>query len=75
MILHEIFGPYCMFWNYEFKCAGSFYDWEVFQVVKIERACIEGKIQPYKLIGNAAYSVRPWMFRPFKGGKTTLSTK
>jgi hypothetical protein len=53
----------------------SLHDWAVFQVTKIGRACIEGKFQPYKLIGDASYPVRPWMYYPFKGGKTTLSGK
>ena len=34
----------------EFGWAGSLYDWVVFQVTKIGRACIESKFQPYKLI-------------------------
>ena len=74
-ILQGIVGPDCMFWDYEFGWAGSLHDWAVFQVTKIGRACIEGKFQPYKLIGDAAYPVRPWMYCPFKGGKTTLSGK
>ena len=36
---------------------------------------MEGKFQPYKLIGDAAYPVQPWMYCSFKGGKTTLSGK
>jgi hypothetical protein len=35
----------------------------------------EGKFQPYKLIRNVANPVRPWMYCPFKGGKTMLSGK
>ena len=74
-ILQGIVGPDCMFWDYEFGWAGSLHDWSVFQVTKIGRGCIEGKFQPYKLIGDAAYPVRPWMYCPFKGGKTTLCGK
>jgi len=74
-ILQGIVGPDCMFWDYEFGWAGSLHDWAVFQVSNIGRKCIEGKLQPYKLIGDAAYPVRPWMYCPFKGGKTTLSGK
>lgn len=47
----------------------------VFQVTKIERACIKGRFQPYKLVVDVAYPMRPWMYYPFKGGKTTLSEK
>ena len=58
-ILQGIVGPYCMFWDNEFGWAGSLYDWAVFQVKKIGRACIEGKFQPYKLIRDVAYPVKP----------------
>jgi hypothetical protein len=74
-ILQGIVGPYCMFWNYEFGWAGSLHDWAIFQVTKFERACIEGQFQPYKLIEDAAYPVRPWMYCSFKGGKITLSKR
>ena len=74
-ILQGIVGPDCMFWDYEFGWAGSLHDWAVFQVTRIGRGCIEGKFQPYKLIGDAAYPVRPWMYCPFKGGKAALSGK
>ena len=57
----------CTFWDYEFGWAGSLHDWIVFQQTKVGRACIEGRFLPYKLIGDAAYPVRPWMWSPFKG--------
>lgn len=28
---------------------------------------------PYKLIGNVAYYMRPWIYLPFKGEKVSLS--
>jgi hypothetical protein len=28
---------------------------------------MEGKFLPYKLIGDAVYPVRSWMYCPFKG--------
>jgi hypothetical protein len=34
---------------------------------------MEGRLHPYKLIGDAAYPIRPWMYCPFKGEKTELS--
>ena len=74
-ILQEIVGQDCIFWNYEFEWTGSLHDWAVFQVTRIGRTYIEGKFQPYKLIGDVAYPVRPWMYCPFKGGNTTLSGK
>ena len=64
-----------MFWDYEFGWAVSIHDWSVFQVTRIGRECIEGKYQSYKLIGDAAHPVQPWMYYPFKDVKTTLSGK
>ena len=68
-ILQGNAGPDCMFWNYEFGWARSLHDWTIFQVTKIGHACIEGKFQLYKLIGDIAYLVRLWMYCLFKGGK------
>ena len=64
-----------MFWDYEFGWAGCLHDWSIFQVIIIGHGCIEGKFQPYKHIGDAAYPVRPWMYCPFKDKNTTLSGK
>jgi hypothetical protein len=58
-ILQEIVDVHCKFWNYEFDWAGSLHDWVVFQVTKIGRVCMEGRLHPYKLIGDATYHVRP----------------
>ena len=58
-ILQEIVGSDCMFWDYEFEWASGLHDWAVFQVTKIRRTCIEDKFQSYKLIGDAAYPIRP----------------
>ncbi len=66
-LLQGIVDTNCIFWDYEFGWAGSLHDWTVFQQTKVGRACMEGKFQPYKLIGDAAYPVRPWMYCPFKG--------
>jgi len=58
-ILQEIVNVNCRFWDYEFGSVGSLRDWAIFQVTKIRRACMEGKLHPCKLVGNAAYPVRP----------------
>jgi hypothetical protein len=42
-------------------------------VTKVRRAFMEGKYMPYKLISDAAYVVRPWMYCPFKGQKDEFS--
>ena len=68
-ILQGIVGPDCMLWNYEFRWAENLHDWAIFQVTKIRRAYIEGKYQPYKLVGDVAYPMRPWMYYPFNLGR------
>ena len=55
-----------MFRDYEFGWARILYDGAVFHVTKIGQACIEKKFQRYKLIGDVAYLVRPWMYYLFK---------
>lgn len=45
------------------------------QVARIRRAYIEKKFQLYKLVGDVAYPVRPWMHCPLKGRKVVLSWK
>jgi hypothetical protein len=63
----------CKFWDFEFRWAGSLHDWSVFQVTKVGKAFMERKYMPYKLIGDAAYPVRRWIYCPFKGQKDGLS--
>ncbi len=55
-----------MFWNYEFGWASSMHDWTIFQLTKVVKMCIQSKLLPYKLIGDATYSMRPWIYCPFK---------
>jgi hypothetical protein len=71
-LLQGIVDANCIFWDYEFGWAGNLHDWIVFQQTKIGRACMEGKFLPYKLIGDVAYLVRPWMYCPFKGSSDGL---
>lgn len=73
-LLQGIVDTNCIFWDYEFGWAGSLHDWTVFQQTKVGRACMEGKFLPYKLIGDAAYPVRPWMYSPFKGTSDGLES-
>lgn len=72
-LLQGIVDVHCKFWDFEFGWAGSLHDWSVFQVTKVGRGFMAGKYMPYKLIGDAAYPVRPWMYCPFKGQKDGLS--
>ena len=67
-LLQGIVDTNCIFWDYEFGWAGSMHDCTVFKLTQVGRKCIEGGLLPYKLIGDAAYPVRPWIYSPFKGG-------
>jgi hypothetical protein len=68
-ILQGIVDVNCKFWDFEFGWAGSLHNWSIFQVTKVGKAFMERKYMPYKLIGDATYPVRPWMYYPFKGQK------
>ena len=54
-------GLDCMLWDYEFGWVNFFHNRVVFQITRIEPKSIEGKFQPYELIGDATYPVMPWM--------------
>ena len=43
------------------------HDWTLFQLTKVGRVCIKDKFLPYKLIGDCTYSMRLWIYSPFKG--------
>lgn len=38
----------------------------------VGKDCIKSKFLPHKLIGDNAYSVRPWICSPFKGCAESL---
>jgi hypothetical protein len=63
----------CKFWDYDFGWAGSCHDYTVFQRIQLGLQTLRGEFLPYKLIGDAAYPMRPWTFSPFKS--TGPSTK
>lgn len=56
-----------MFCNYEFGWARSIYDWTIFQLTKVRQKCMKSEELPYKLIGDVAYPIQPWMYSPLKG--------
>jgi hypothetical protein len=61
----------CKFWDCDFGWAGSCHDWTVFQRSQLGLRTLRGEFLPYKLIGDAAYPLRPWFFSPFKGTRLT----
>ena len=71
--LDRLIDSKCLFWDFDFGWAGSNHDWSVFQKTEIGKRFLQGKFKPYKLIGDAAYPVRPCFILPFKGSKSGLS--
>ena len=67
VLLQCIVDTKCVFWNYRFGWAWNMHDWTLFQLTKVQRDCIESKFLLYKLIGDCANLVQPWIYNPFKG--------
>jgi hypothetical protein len=42
------------------------HDCTIFKLTKLDKKCMEGGLLPYRLIGDIAYPVRPWIYCPFK---------
>jgi hypothetical protein len=73
VLLQGVVDSQCKFWDYDFGWAGSIHDWVLFQKSEIGKRTMSGMFLPYKLIGDAAYPMRPWFYSPFKGEKAGLS--
>lgn len=71
-LLQGIVDSKCKFWDYDFGWAGRCHDWTLFQNSDIGKRVMKGELLPYKLIGDAAYPMRPWFYSPFKGEKEGL---
>ena len=44
----------------------------MFQNLDIEKKVMKGELLSYKLMGDAAYPMRPWFYSSFKGEKDGL---
>ena len=73
VLLQGVVDAQCKFWDFDFGWAGSCHDWAVFQRSQLGKDVMNNKFLPYKLIGDAAYPMRPWFFSPFKGVQEGLS--
>lgn len=51
----------------KFGWAKDIHNWTLCQQTKVGRNCIKGKFWSYKLIGDCANLVQPWIYNPFKG--------
>jgi len=75
-LLQGLIDTKCVFWNYEFGWASSMHNWTIFQLTKVVKMSIQSKFLPYKLIGDATYSMTPWIYCPLKEeGDLTFNTK
>jgi hypothetical protein len=72
VLLQGIVDSKCRFWDYDFGWVGRCHDWTLFQNSDIGKRIMRGELLPYKLIGDAAYPMRPWFYSPFKGEKEGL---
>jgi hypothetical protein len=71
-LLQGVVDARCRFWDYDFGWAGRCHDWTLFQNSHIGKRIMSGQLAPYKLVGDAAYPMRPWFYSPFKGEKEGL---
>ena len=73
-LLQGVVDSKCLFWDFDLGWAGSNHDWSVFQRTEIGKKILEGNFKPYKLIGDAAYPMRPCFILLFKSSKNGFST-
>ena len=73
VLLQGVVDAQCKFWDFDFGWARSCHDWSVFQRSQLGKDVMQNKFLPYKLVGDAAYPLRPWFFSPFKGVQDGLS--
>ena len=71
-LLQSIVDSKCKFWDYDFEWAERCHDWTLFQNSDIGKKVMKGELLPYKLIGDAAYPMRPWFYSSFKDEKDEL---
>ena len=72
VLLQDVVDSQNKFWYYDFGWAGSIHDWNLFKKSDFGKITMSGTFLPYKLIGDAAYSMRPWFYSPFKGENVGL---
>lgn len=66
-ILQGVVSAKCLFWNFDIDWTGSMHDANMWARTEIGHYCEAGKLLPYTLIGDAAYTCRHLMLAPFKG--------
>jgi hypothetical protein len=73
-LLQGVIDAKCKFWDYDFEWVGCYHDWTLSQKsnVNIGKKVMECVFLPYKLVEDVAYSMRSWLYSPFKGAKNGL---
>ena len=69
VLLQGVVDHSCCFWDYDIGWRGSIHDSKLFSKSELGKYCLSGKLNPYALFGDVAYSCRPWMFIPYIGLK------
>ena len=69
VLLQGVVDHSCCFWDYDIGWCGSIHDSKLFSKSELGKYCLFGKLNPYALLGDVAYSCRPWMFTPYIGSK------
>ncbi len=73
ILLQGVVDAKCKFWDYDFGWVGCCHDCTLFQKSKVGKKMMKVAFLPYKLIGDATYSMRPWFYySSFKGEKEGL---
>jgi hypothetical protein len=72
ILLQGVVSSKCMFWDFDIGWAGSMHDANLWGRTAIGQFCEVGKLAPYALVGDAAYSCRPWILASFRGHKDML---
>ena len=73
VLLQGVVSSKCLFWDYDIGWAGSMHDANLWARTEIRKFCEEGRLSQYALVGDAAYSCRPWMLASFRGHRDGLT--
>jgi hypothetical protein len=72
ILLQAVVSSKCLFRASDIGWAGSMHDANLWARSDNGQFCKAGRLQPYALLSDAAYSCKPWMLAPLKGLKHGL---
>ena len=73
ILLQGVISSKCFFWHFDIGWTGSMQNANLWTRSNIGQFCESGRLLPYALVGDAAYSCRSWKLTLFKGHKNGLS--